>query len=211
VNELRTSETTEVEADTAGEFARGGAWHRFSAAVRADHAALASADARYASGPNRSNASLPGTFVRRIGFQMMVGYRVMRLCRDVGFGVGARTASRFMRHVYSADIHWDAELAPGVIIVHGTGLVISHAARVGPGCILFQHVTLGMNIDAATRETGAPVLEANVHVGPGAVLLGPIVIGAGTKITANALLTRSVPPNSRVMTPEPIIGTRGDW
>ena len=198
------------ETVAAGAQSRAGAWRRFGAAVRADHAALASADDRYAPGENRFDGSVVGTFVRRIGFQMMVGYRVMRLCRDGGFGLGARLASRWMRHLYGADIHWDAELAPGVIIVHGTGLVISHAARVGPGCILFQHVTLGVNIDPATRETGAPVLEANVHVGPGAVLLGPIVIGAGTKITANALLTCSVPPNSRVVAPEPVIHLRGD-
>lgn len=210
MSELRAHDKIDPTADAPGSAARIGAWRRFGAAVRADHAALASADNRYAPGVHRSEGSLVGTFVRRIGFQMMVAYRVMRLCRDGGFGLGARLASRWMRHLYAADIHWDAELAPGVIIVHGTGLVISHAARVGPGCILFQHVTLGVNIDMATRETGAPVLEANVHVGPGAVLLGPIVIGAGTKITANALLTRSVPPNSRVVTPEPVIHLRGD-
>jgi len=208
VSEL--GEKIETEAVVAQDVARAGAWSRFSAAVRADHAALALADDRYAPGANRSETSLIGTFVRRIGFQMMVGYRVMRLCREGGFGLGARLASRWMRHLYAADIHWDADLAPGVIIVHGTGLVISHAARVGTGCILFQHVTLGVNIDPATRETGAPVLEANVHVGPGAVLLGPILVGAGTKITANALLTRSVPPNSRVITPEPVIHQRRD-
>jgi serine acetyltransferase len=202
--------TPTLETESAGEPPRAGAWRTFLAAVRADHAALASADDRYAPGTERSGGSVPGTFVRRIGFQMMVAYRVMRLCRDAGFGLGARIASRAIRHLYGADIHWDAELSPGVIIVHGTGLVISHAARVGPGCILFQHVTLGVNIDATTRETGAPLLEANVHVGPGAVLLGPIVIGTGTKITANVLLVRSVPPNSRVMTPEPVIHQRGN-
>ncbi len=208
MSDLRARETTGLESDGTGHVPRGGAWRRFRTAVRADHVALASADERYAPGADRSSGSLAGAFVRRIGFQMMVAYRVMRLCRDAGFGLGARIASRWIRHLFGADIHWDAELAPGVIIVHGTGLVISHAARVGPGCILFQNVTLGVNIDMATRETGAPLLEANVHVGPGAVLLGPIVIGAGTKITANALLTRSVPPNSRVMTPEPVIHKR---
>jgi serine O-acetyltransferase len=114
-----------------------------------------------------------------------------------------------MRHLYASDIHWDAQLAPGVVIVHGTGLVISHAARVGTGCILFQHVTLGESIHAQSRLIGAPTLEANVHVGPGATLLGPIVIGEGSKVTASALVMESVPTRSLVETPAPVVRARG--
>ncbi len=139
---------------------------------------------------------------------MMAAYRIMRFLRAARLGLLARLASRSMRHLYACDIHWDADLAPGVIIVHGTGLVISHAARVGSGCILFQHVTLGLNIDAVSRVTGAPRLEENVHVGPGAVLLGPIVVGRGTKIMANALLMHSTPPDSRVETVEAVVRVR---
>jgi serine O-acetyltransferase len=48
---------------------------------------------------------------------------------------------------------------------------------------------------------GAPRLERNVHVGPGATILGPIVVGEGTKIQAGALLTTSVPARSLVLAP----------
>ena len=171
--------------------------------VGADYDAILEAQAKYRGEARR--APLLVAMVQKIGLQMMVSYRVMRFFRAIGWTFVAKVLSRRIRRAYGAEIHWDTELAPGVMIVHGTGLVLSHAARVGPRCILFQHVTLGVNIDPTTRETGAPMLEANVHVGPGAVLLGPIVIGAGTKITANAVLTHSVPPNSRVITPEPII------
>ena len=183
-------------------------WRRFREHVRADHQALASSDAKYASAVERPS-SIVSAGIQRIGFQMMIWYRVMRLCRGIGFGLGARLTSRSIRHLYGADIHWDAELAPGVVIVHGVGLVISSAARVASGCILFQHVTLGVSIDAVTRESGAPCLERNVHVGPGAVVLGPIVVGEGTKITANVLLTCSTPPNSRVETAAATVRLRG--
>ena len=172
-------------------------WRVFREHVRADHQALTDSDRKYASAVERPT-SIMSAGIQRIGFQMMIAYRVMRLCRGIGFGLGARLMSRMIRHLYGADIHWDAELAPGVVIVHGVGLVISSAARVGSGCILFQHVTLGINIDPVTRETGAPCLERNVHVGPGAVLLGPIVLGTGTKVSANVMLACSTPPNSRV-------------
>lgn len=184
-------------------------WRLFREHVRADHQALSASDRKYASAVERP-ASIMSAGIQRIGFQIMIAYRVMRLCRGIGFGLGARLTSRLIRHLYGADIHWDAALAPGVIIVHGLGLVISSAARVGSGCILFQHVTLGVNIDPVTRETGAPVLECNVHIGPGAVLLGPIVVGAGTKVMANVVLVCSTPPDSRVEGVAPTVRLRGE-
>ncbi|MCU0615939.1 MAG: glycosyltransferase [Gemmatimonadaceae bacterium] len=171
--------------------------------IRADQAMLRETDGRYrSSGASAArHASLPSDAVQRIGFQLMVAYRVMRLLRQLRLGLLAKVQSRLMRHVYGADIHWDAELAPGVVIVHGVGLVISHAARVGPGCILFQHVTLGESIHPVSRRVGGPTLEARVHVAPGAVLLGPIVIGHDSKIAANAVVTESIPAHSVVQSP----------
>lgn len=174
--------------------------------VRADHAAMCAADAKY--GATDRQGSLLGALVQRIGFQMMAGYRVMRWLRGVRLGLLAKFTSRVMRHLYGADIHWDAQLAPGVIIVHGNGLVVSHAARVGPGCVLFHGVTLGLSIDPETEVVGAPRLERDVHVGPGATLLGPITIGARTKIMAGTVLMQSVPPHSIVEHPAPIIRSR---
>ena len=166
-----------------------------------DHAALRRADGKYRAGEGAARrARLLPDLVQRVGFQMMAAYRVMRLLRDLRLGVLARVASRLMRHLYGADVHWDAELAPGVVLVHGVGLVVGGGARVGPGCILFQHVTLGESMHPDRRAIGAPVLEADVHVGPGAALLGPITVGRGSKVTANALLMRDVPAGSLVET-----------
>jgi serine O-acetyltransferase len=116
--------------------------------------------------------------------------------------------SRLIRHMYGAEIHWKAQLAPGVSVIHGTGLVISHAAEVGPGCILFQDVTLGESLDPLTGVVGAPRLGSHVHVGPGAKLIGPIRLGSGSKVAAGAVLTRSVPPNSLVASPEAVVTSR---
>ena len=176
--------------------------------VRADHAAIARADAKYSTSVVRRPRLLADA-VQRIGFQMMIAYRVMRFLRGGPLPFLAKIASRMIRHLYGADLHWDAELAPGVMIVHGAGLIVSHAARVGPGGILFQHVTLGESIHPVTREIGAPRLERDVHVGPGATLLGPIELGAGTKVMAGAVLTESTPPQSLVEVPAPTIRVRG--
>jgi serine acetyltransferase len=180
---------------------------RLTSSVHADHAMLQRYDAKYDS-RGRHEASLPEDLVQRMGFQMMAACRVMRFFHEAGAPLGAKVVARMIRHLYGADIHWDAELADGVVIVHGMGLAVSHAARVGAGTILSQHVTLGDGIDPHTRAVGAPTLEEDVHVGAGAVLVGPITVGARSKIMPGAVLTQSVPPDSLVEVPAPRITPR---
>jgi serine O-acetyltransferase len=151
---------------------------------------------------------LRSNLVHNVGFQMMVGYRLMRACRLAGRRLPAKVISRAMRHLYGSDIHWDAEFAPGVTIVHGMGMAISGAAKVGRGSILFQHVTLGAGSHPSTHATGAPIVGENVHIGPGATVIGPVVIGAGSKIVAGAVVARSVPPSSLVQSPAPKVVAR---
>ncbi|HVE84126.1 MAG TPA: exopolysaccharide biosynthesis glycosyltransferase EpsD [Myxococcales bacterium] len=152
--------------------------------------------------------SLPQELVQKIGLQLSAACRLMRFFRDSGFTLGAKVTSRMIRHLYGSDIHWDADLDPGVMFVHGMGLAISGAAKVGPGCILFQHVTLGMGNHPDTRQHGAPTLQARVHVAPGATLLGPITIGEGSKIMPGVVVIRDVPPGSVVEAPVPVVRSR---
>jgi serine acetyltransferase len=175
--------------------------------LRADHAAILASERKY-SGRGGGGSWLLVDVVRRIGLQMMAAYRLMRACRALRLTPLAMILSRLIRHLYGAEIHWDAELAPGVVLVHGTALVLSREARVGSGCILFQSVTLGVSIDPVTRRVGGPTLGPDVHVGPGAALLGPITVGAGSKVMANAVLMVSVPPDSLVEVSAPTIRPR---
>jgi serine acetyltransferase len=185
----------------------GTALSRFAHAVRADYASLQRYRGKYHH-EKVPTTRLPLDAVRKIGFQMLIATRVMRLCKDSGVPGAKQVASRMIRHLYGAEIHWDTEIAPGVSIVHGTGLVLSHRARVGPGCILFHNVTLGEGLDADTKESGAPTLERDVHIGPGATLIGPITIGQGSKIMAGAVVTKSVPAGSIVKPAESIVTAR---
>jgi serine O-acetyltransferase len=157
-----------------------------------------------------SSGRLAPALVTKIGLQMLLGVRAMQALKSARVPFAPKLVSRLLRHLYGAEIHWDADIAPGISLVHGNGLVIGKDATVGPGCILFHNVTLGQGIDALTRQIGGPTLEADVHVGPGATLLGPIRIGAGTKIMAGAVLTESVPPRSLVRSPVPQVVSRDD-
>ena len=171
------------------------------ASIRADHAMLARSQGKY--GVDASPRPLAAEAVQNIGLQIMVAYRVMRGLYVGGHGLAARVMARAIRHLYGSDIHWEAELAPGVVLVHGFGLALSKAAKVGEGCILFHGVTLGIGRDGKTGATGAPLLEPDVHVGVGATLVGPITIGRESKIMAGCTVTQSVPARSLVESPAP--------
>jgi len=176
---------------------RSGLVRRFLSSVRADQATMRRYESKYGHADG-SRGSVAADAVKKIGFQLMLSVRWMHLLRDAGLRVPAMMVSRLIRHLYGSDVHWGAEIAPGVMVIHGMGLAVSHAARIGPGCMIFQNVTLGMGIDPVTRQSGAPTLEAGVHVGPGCTLIGPITVGAGSKLMAGAVLNRSVPPRSLV-------------
>lgn len=185
-----------------------GPLRRLVRAVRADHDQLRAMRAKY-HGETIPASRLVADMIRRVGLQMLAWYRVMRCLDELRVPLAPMLVSRLIRHLYGADIHWKAAIAPGVSIVHGNGLVVSHAATVDRGCILFQGVTLGESVDAATGAVGAPRLGPDVHVGPGAAVLGPITVGARSKIGAGAVLMRSVAAGSLVMPPQAVVTARG--
>ncbi len=176
-------------------------------AVAADHETLQHYGEKYG-GRTADPSDLPKDAVRRIGFQIMVAVRLMHFFRDAGSKTGAMITSRMIRHLYGSDIHWDASIMPGVLIVHGMGLAISSKARIGHDAILFQNVTLGESTGPETHETGAPTIGPNVHIMPGATLLGPITVGERSKIMAGCVVRTSVPPDSLVLAPEPEVRSR---
>lgn len=179
------------------------------AAVRADHEALVASQGKYGGGSSGSGSRrILVDAINNIGFQLLVGYRTMRALRAAGHVTGAKFVSRLLRHVYGSDIHWDADFAPGIVVVHGFGLAIAPGVQVAAGCILFQHVTLGRGLDPDTKQAGTPVLGENVHVGVGATVVGPVRIGAGSKITPGCTVLRSVPERSVVEAPAPTIRAR---
>jgi serine acetyltransferase/GT2 family glycosyltransferase len=178
-------------------------------AVREDHATMRYYQTKYGrNGDIVTEPDLGKDAIQRIGFQIMVAYRMMRFLREAGIPFAPQVASRLIRHIYGSDIHWEAELAPGVMIVHGMGLCISRYASVGRGVILFQHVTLGDSTHPETRKTGGPTIEDDVHVGAGAVIVGPVRIGARSKIMPTAVVRTNVPADSLVSVPDPVITSR---
>ena len=92
------------------------------------------------------------------------------------------------------EIHPGATIGRGLVIDHGTGVVIGETTEIGDNCTLYQGVTLG----GTGKDTGKrhPTLGNNVLVGAGAKVLGPIVISDNSKVAANAVVLKDISENS---------------
>jgi serine O-acetyltransferase len=112
-----------------------------------------------------------------------------------------KTLARWLSHVTrfftGIEIHPGAKIGPGFFIDHGMGVVIGETAEIGANVTLYHGVTLGgVSLEKGKRP---PSLEDGVVVGAGAKVLGNIVVGANSRIGANAVLVKSVPPDSVVV------------
>ncbi|CAI5522384.1 unnamed protein product, partial [Closterium sp. Naga37s-1] len=96
--------------------------------------------------------------------------------------------------VFAVDIHPAARIGRGILMDHGTGVVIGETAIVGDRVSLLQGVTLG----GTGKEAGDrhPKVQEDVLIGAGATVLGNISIGQGSMIAAGSLVLKDVPPHS---------------
>jgi serine O-acetyltransferase len=108
-----------------------------------------------------------------------------------------RLIAYLSRALTGIEIHPAAQIGNGLFIDHGMGVVIGETAELGENVTLYQGVTLGGTGFATGKRH--PTVQDNVTIGSGAKLLGPITIGHGAKIGANAVVIHDVPPNSTVV------------
>lgn len=118
-------------------------------------------------------------------------HRISHRLWHAGFRSLARILSSMSRTHSGIDIHPAAEIGRRVFIDHGTGVVIGETAVIGEDVVIFHGVTLGGV--AMVKGKRHPTVESNVMIGAGAKVLGPITIGTGSKIGANAVVVKDVP------------------
>jgi serine O-acetyltransferase len=109
----------------------------------------------------------------------------------------ARWISQLARGLTGIEIHPGASIGPGFFIDHGMGVVIGETSQVGAEVTLYHGVTLGGT--SLSKGKRHPTLGDRVVIGAGAKILGAITIGDDSRIGANAVVVKSVPPNSVVV------------
>ena len=131
------------------------------------------------------------------GVHALLAHRVAHALRSAGLPVAPRVLAYVSRSVTGIEIHPRAQIGDGLFIDHGMGVVIGETAEIGENVTIYQGVTLGGTGFATGKRH--PTVEANVTIGSGAKLLGPITIGHGAKIGANAVVIHDVPPHATVV------------
>jgi len=131
------------------------------------------------------------------GLHAVWGHRISHWLWTHDLKLMARGFSQLMRALTGIEIHPGAKIGPNFFIDHGMGVVIGETAEVGNRVTLYHGVTLGgTTLNKGKRH---PTLEDNVVIGAGAKVLGAIIVGANSRIGANAVVVKSVPPNSVVV------------
>ena len=98
---------------------------------------------------------------------------------------------RWWSVVTGADIPLNCRLGGGLLMPHPNGIVIHPDAEIGPNCLLFQQVTIGIR-----GAGGAPRIGGHVDIGAGAKILGGVTIGKNARIGANCVVLDHVPPDA---------------
>ena len=131
------------------------------------------------------------------GVKALAAHRLSHLLWKKGFKLLARMHSQFWRFWTQIEIHPGAQIAEGVFIDHGSGLVIGETAVVEKGAMLYHGVTLGgTGKDVGKRH---PTVREGALVSAHAQVIGPIEIGKNAKVGAAAVVVADVPEDVTVV------------
>lgn len=103
----------------------------------------------------------------------------------------ARVKYSILSAITGSDIDIAVRFGRNFRLPHPTGVVIHRSVVIGDDCMIMQQVTLGQ-----MASGGVPVIGSRVYIGCGAKVLGPVKVGDGARIGANAVVLSDVPPGS---------------
>jgi serine O-acetyltransferase len=157
-------------------------------AIRRDLEAVVERD------PAARSMALP--FLHFKGFQALQSYRVAHWLWNENRKPLALYLQSRISEAFDVDIHPASRIGKGILIDHGTSVVIGETAVVGDNVSMLHEVTLG----GTGKESGDrhPKVGNGVLIGAGAKILGNIKIGDGSKIAAGSVVLSEVPPHSTV-------------
>lgn len=97
--------------------------------------------------------------------------------------------------VTGTDIAWKAQIGPGLVLFHPTGVVIGPRSVIGSNCIIQQGVTIGTSGNAKDG-LDSPIIGDRCLLGAGSRILGPVTVGDDVIVGANAVVIHDVPSSS---------------
>jgi len=142
------------------------------------------------------------------GYQAIQTHRFAHAMHKAGRRDFALYLQSRASQVFQVDINPAVPMGRGIMLDHGTGLVIGETAVVGDNVSLLQNVTLGGT--GKSDQDRHPKIGNGVLIGAGAKVLGNIRIGDCSRIGAGSVVLKEVPPRVTVAgVPAKVIGEAG--
>ena len=147
-------------------------------------------------------------FLTYPGVKALAAHRISHFLWRHHLKLLARMHSQFWRFWTQIEIHPGAEIAHGVFIDHGSGLVIGETAIVEKDVKLYHGVTLGgTGKDKGKRH---PTIRQGALISAHSQLLGPIEVGENAKVGASAVVVTDVPAEVTVVgIPAKVVRVKG--
>ncbi len=122
-------------------------------------------------------------------FLALLCYRVRIAMMELRIPVASPVLHRASMMIGQVCIGKPVTIEPGIYVPHGS-IVVDGFTTIASDAVLFPFTTIGL----VAGEFQGPVIGRDVHVGTGAKILGPVTIGDGVRIGANAVVLTDLPP-----------------
>ena len=138
------------------------------------------------------------------GVKAVFFYRIANFFYLAKFDLIARIISQTIRFFTGVEIHPGATIGKNLFIDHGMGVVIGETSKIGDNVTIYHAVTLGgispsIDSDSQRNEKRHPTIGDDVVIGSGAQIIGPITVGKGARIAANAVVVNDVADNTTMV------------
>ena len=138
------------------------------------------------------------------GVKAVFLHRVANFFHIAGFHLIARIISQTTRFFTGIEIHAGAKIGKNLFIDHGMGVVIGETSEIGDDVTIYHAVTLGgispsVDSERQRHEKRHPTIGDNVVIGSGAQIIGPVKVGNGSRIAANAVVVNDVPNDATMV------------
>ena len=138
------------------------------------------------------------------GVKAVFFHKISHFFYVAGFDLIARIIAQTIRFFTGIEIHPGAKIGKNLFIDHGMGVVIGETSEIGDNVTIYHAVTLGgsspsIDSERQRHEKRHPTIGNDVVIGSGAQIIGPVNVGNGARIAANAVVVKDVPENATMV------------
>ena len=138
------------------------------------------------------------------GVKAVFFHRLAHFFSVAKFDLISRIISQFSRFLTGIEIHPGAKIGKNLFIDHGMGVVIGETSEIGNNVTIYHAVTLGgsspsIDSERQRHEKRHPTIGNDVVIGSGAQIIGPVNVGNGARIAANAVVVKDVAENATMV------------